>query len=313
MSAIGFEQERRAASEGALLSQRGELGALIITGKDRQSWLNGLVTCDLAAPKVGQGVYGLAVGKTGKILAELWIVIADDHLALALPAARIELIREHFDRHVIMEDVEIEADATRSWIVAAGPKARELVGAARSLGADAAMVDFTGRGDTAAILPPIGALEATRDALLAGLGGAGALAGDEAWEALRVAWGVPRFGVDFDEQNLPQEPSLERIAVSFAKGCYLGQEAVFMLEKRGHAKKRLMRLAVEGTDDVARGAEITLPDGTVVGDVTSRAESPEGGFAALGYVKWKHAQAGAELLIAGRKARAIGLAAEPFR
>jgi hypothetical protein len=72
-----------------------------------------------------------------------------------------------------------------------------------------------------------------------------------------------------------------------------------------------MRIAIEGADDVAPGAEIALPDGTVVGNVTSRAPGPDGGLVALGYVKWKHAQADAALLIAGRPARATALAAEP--
>ncbi len=72
---------------------------------------------------------------------------------------------------------------------------------------------------------------------------------------------MPRFGVDFDDQTLPQEASLERLAVSFNKGCYLGQETVFMLEKRGHAKKRLMRLAIDTleAEAPAPGVEIVLP------------------------------------------------------
>jgi hypothetical protein len=230
-----IDQQRRAAEAGALVLPRPDLGAFLVTGRDRLSWLNGLVTCELASRKPGDGVYGLAVGKTGKILAELGFVIAADHVAVAAPADRVEMLREHFDRHLIMEDAEIEVDAERRWLVVVGPLAVELVKAAHAEGADGAMVDFTGRRDTAMILPPAGQLEAVQAALLAKAGDRGALATAEGWEQLRIERGVPRFGVDYDDQNLPQEPSLERIAVSFNKGCYLGQETVFMLEKRGHA------------------------------------------------------------------------------
>src|SRR6185437_10386155 len=128
---------------------------------------------------------------------------------------------------------------------------------------------------------------------------------DEGWEALRIAWGVPRFGADYDEQSLPQEASLETRAVSFSKGCYLGQETVFMLEKRGHARKKLVRLAVEGEGTLSAGAEIALPDGTAgVGAVTSATRAPgPGGWLALGSVKHKHTPAGTALVVAGRPAR----------
>src|SRR5262249_16255850 len=102
---------------------------------------------------------------------------------------------------------------------------------------------------------------------------------------------------------------LDKLAVSFSKGCYLGQEAVFMLEARGHAKKHLARIEVSGEGDVARGAVVALPDGTEVGEVTSVAR--EGGVVALGYVKHKHAHAAGDRVIAGRPARLVDLAARP--
>jgi folate-binding protein YgfZ len=310
-----IETERRAALSGALLHHRPELGALIVTGGDRLAWLNGLVTCELVGKKPGDGVYGLAVGKTGKIAAEVWILLAQDHFAVAVPADRLAMLQEHFERHLIMEDVELAGAPERGWLAVHGPLCDDLVAGARELGADAARVDFTGRGDAAAILASPGQLEAVRDALLARVSGAGgsfALATPEGWEQLRIAWGVPRFGVDFDDQTLPQEASLERLAVSFNKGCYLGQETVFMLEKRGHAKKRLMRISIEGDAEVAAGAPIELPDGTVVGAVTSAAPAPEGGlWLALGSVKYKHALADTAVSIAGRPARVLGLTAEP--
>ncbi|MFO0755763.1 MAG: glycine cleavage T C-terminal barrel domain-containing protein [Byssovorax sp.] len=308
-----IDPQRRAAQEGALLHPRPDLGALLVTGKDRQTWLNGLITNNLATSKAGDGIYALTVGKTGKILAELWLVLSSDRVALALAADKLEAIREHFDRHLIMEDAEVAPAPGRGWIAVHGPLAAELVAFARGKGADAAMVDFTGRRDTAAILAPEGEAEPFLKALLDHAGERGALATEEGMERLRIDWGVPRFGVDFDDQSLPQEASLERLSVSFTKGCYLGQEAVFMLEKRGHARKRLMRVAIEGSEPVPAGAELTLADGTALGVLTSQAEGPSGQRVGLGYVKYKHAEAGVEVTVGGRPARLVGLAAEPLK
>ncbi|WP_437950800.1 glycine cleavage T C-terminal barrel domain-containing protein [Sorangium sp. So ce296] len=312
--AHGLDEQRRALREGALVQPMPELGTLIVTGSDRQTWLNGLVTCDLApqkplpagakaAPPAG-GAYGLNVVKTGKIFAEVWIVIAEDRIYVGALRDRIEALRESFDRYLIMEDAEL-ADATgeHAWVFAHGPRAADLAAAGRAAGADAAIVDWTGLGG-ALFVAPRQAEGAVLEALRAA-GGAGPVLPTTAaaWEVLRVENNVPRFGVDFDDQNFPQEASLEERAVSFNKGCYLGQETVFMLQMRGHAKKRLVQLAVEGEDAVPAGAEIALPDGAAVGAVTSQVKDPGGPrVLALGFVKYKHATVGAELRVAGRAA-----------
>jgi hypothetical protein len=307
MISTRFEAEQRAAGEGALLQTRGELGAFAVTGRDRLAWLNGLVTCEVSKLVPGAGAYGLAVGKTGKIMSELWFLAAEDRVLVGLPKDRLESIREHFDRHLIMEDAEMSEPLDRAFVFAHGPRAAELVAAAREAGADAAMIDWTGRRDAAVILAP----EAGLEAVMARLGQLGVSASDEAWEAIRIAWGVPRAGVDFDDQTLPQEASLEKVAVCFNKGCYLGQETVFMLEKRGHAKKKLMRLFVEGDAPVAIGAELTVADEGAVGTVTSAAPALDGvGWLALGFVKYKHAVAYKALSLAGREARVMGPAGE---
>jgi folate-binding protein YgfZ len=296
--------------QGAILHPRPDLAAFAVTGGDRLSWLNGLVTQDVGKLAPGAGAYALAVGKTGKMLAELWILAAEGRTYLVLARDRMEPLRAHFDRHLVMEDAELGPPLDRVVIFAHGPAAPAVVAAARALGGDAALVDWTGRGDAAVLLAPEGRAAATLSALAAPAA-PGGLVGDAAWEATRIAWGLPRWGQDFDDQTLPQEASLEKLAVSFNKGCYLGQETVFMLEKRGHARKKLVRLEVEGTEDLAKGAPLTLPDGAEVGAVTSATPAPGGGVLALASLKYKLAEAGTELLAGGFRARVIGLAAEP--
>jgi tRNA-modifying protein YgfZ len=306
---IDFEPEARAAAESLLVHSRPELGAIAVTGPDRVTWLNGLVTCELAKAKPGDGAYGLAVGKTGKVLAELWIVLGETRLVVGVARDRVAGLIEHLERYLIMENAEIaEASSELGWIFGHGPRAGEALELARAAGAEAARVDWTGRHDAVVVAAPKAAEDAITAAMLA-LPGAGR-ARDDAWEALRVAWGLPRLGVDFGEDNSPHEASLDKLAVSFNKGCYLGQEAVFMLEARGHAKKHLARVEVPGGADVAPGTPVTLPDGTEVGEVTSAVATGQGAIA-LAYVKHKHALPDAELRVAGREARLVDLAARP--
>jgi folate-binding protein YgfZ len=305
-----IERERRAAHEGALIQHAPLLGTIVVTGADRRSWLNGLVTCELAKLEPGGGAYGLSVAKSGKILAELWIIALDDRLLVGAQRDRVPALIEHFNRYIMMEDAEVaDASGELGWLFVHGPLSGDLVLVARGTGAHAAPVAFTDLGG-AAVVAKESAIDGVVSALLTHAGERGVLASPEAFERLRVEEGIAKFGVDFTEQNYPQEASLERLAVSFQKGCYLGQETVFMLEARGHAKKRLVSLEVQGgvdVSDVPPDAAITLPgDGAEVGTITSRAPAPgkEGaGVVALGYVKYKHAATGTELLVAGRPAR----------
>jgi hypothetical protein len=311
-----LEPQRRAFHEGVLLQRAPELGAIVVTGKDRTSWLNGLLTCDLAPLREGQGAYGLSVLKSGKILTEVRVVLAPSRVVLGALRDRIPSLLSHLDKYLIMEDAEArDASGEIGWILAHGPHAHQFIDTAREAGAEAAAMDMTGLGGAAIAVPiPEGntdAVFAVERALLARAGAHGAVVSPESWESLRVEIGLPVFRTDYDEQNYPQEASLERLAVSFQKGCYLGQEAVFMLQMRGHVKKRLVPIRVEGTADVLPGTEIALSDGTPVGSITSRAPGPEGtDTVALGYVKYKHASSGTALSIEGRPARVVGVSDE---
>ena len=302
-----FAAERRAAEQEALLHARPDLAAFAVTGGDRLGWLNGLVTQDVGKLAAGAGAYGLAVTKVGRILAEVWIVAAAERAFVIVAREKLEALRHHFEKHLVMEDAEVGPAEERAILFVHGPRALDLVDEARLRGADAAMIDWTGRRNAAVIL----AAEASGEALAAALRAKGATpVSDEAFDALRTAWGVPRFGVDYDDETLPQEASMERLAVSFTKGCYLGQETVFRLEKRGHPRRRLAHLEVEGEEPIAKGAEIASAEGPV-GTLSSAAPAADGaGLLAIGSVKHKLATAGTALTVAGRAAKVIGPAGE---
>jgi hypothetical protein len=153
---------------------------------------------------------------------------------------------------------------------------------------------------------------AVRAAIAGALSREGGIEGDLAgWDALRLERGVPRFGVDFDQTTYPQEAGLEKNAVSFSKGCYLGQEVVCMLQMRGHVKRKLAPLVLEGDGVPAHGAHVFDKEGGAdVGLVTSAAASPTlRKPVALAMVKHAVATPGHSLWIDGSVARVVELPA----
>ncbi len=286
---------------------------ILVTGKDRTSWLNGLVTCELAKLEAGQGAYGLLVEKKGRIQTDLFIVpesvaagspdSPDGALALAVPATIREALLVTLDHYLIMEDAAL-APSDMAFVFAHGPRASEL----RGLAPFAGTIDLLGHGGIllGAPLAEKDALDARIAAAVTGLGGV--IADEPTWEAVRIEHGLPRFGVEVDATLYPQEAALEKLAVSFAKGCYLGQEVVYMLENRGHVRRKLVALDLAaGSALPLAGAPVTTPAGESIGEIKSSAFGAASGKpAAIAMVKWAHAKAGTELRVAEQPAHVRG-------
>ena len=293
----------RAARETVLLVEAQDRSAILVTGKDRISWLNGLVTCELAKLSPGEAAYGLLVEKKGRIQTDLFVLPSasgDATLALAVPASLRETLLTTLDHYLIMEDAEL-AVADMVFVFAHGPRAAELAGLAPFAGT----VDLLGTGGIV-----LGGPAADKDALATRLAEAvsrlgGVVAEDAVWEEVRIAHGLPRFGAEVDATLYPQEASLEKLAVSFSKGCYLGQEVVYMLQERGHVKRKLVSLDLNVAGEVpTAGAPVTTPSGEAVGDVRSAVNGPSSGKpAAIAMVKWAFAKPGTELRVADLAAR----------
>lgn len=297
-----------AASTSALAVPAPELAAFVVTGKDRQTWLNGLVTCDLAPLKVGDAAYGLFLEKKGRVVADVTVVLDSERLLLALPRAVAADVRAMLEHHLIMEDAEV-AEGAFDVEAVHGPRAADVLAGVRAAGAAGAALDPTGLGGCVYFVPAqaIDAVREARDRALASVGGL--LGDDRAWEALRLERRVAEFGADFDATSYPQEAGLEKRAVSFSKGCYLGQEVVFMLEKRGHVKRFLVTLRVEGDTPPPHGAPVVDAAGEAVGTVTSAAIVPSvGGPVAMAMVKRGKGEPGAALVVGGELATVIGAA-----
>jgi folate-binding protein YgfZ len=296
----------KAAKEGALAVQHADLAVLVVTGKDRISWLNGLLTCDLAKRAPGGAVYGLVVERKGHVLSDVVVVVDEadeghERVLLVVPIFAVESLRAHLEHYLVMEDAEVApATGYEVWSVH-GPRAEKALEAARAAGGIGGTLDRTGLGDAMILAAP----DLTRE-VGAAIAGA-ATVGDEAgWEALRLERGVPRFGVDFDDKTYPQEAQLEKVAVSFDKGCYLGQEVVCMLELRGHVKRKLVPVVLDDGAPPPRGAPVTDETGAPVGEVTSAGTSPTlGKPVVMAMVKRAFAEAGKRLVVAGASGEVV--------
>lgn len=297
-----------AAVRSAFVVRFADRAAIVARGGDRVSWLNGLLTCDVAKLRPEDVGYGLLLEKKGRIRADVYAVPAarGDELALAVPRAVRDDTFAALDHHLIMEDVELETPEL-VFYVAVGPRADELAVAVEA--PFVGRIDLLGVGGGAILGVPRERAEAFEGVLRAKLEAIGGAIGDEAgFEALAIEQGLPRFGVEFDTTMFPQEASLEKRAVSFDKGCYLGQEVVYMLEHRGHPKRKLCAIAIDGDDVPAKGAGVAAVTGEAIGEVRTAARGPlRGGVRALAMIKWSSAKPGTELRVDGRPARIVAV------
>jgi folate-binding protein YgfZ len=286
--AIPSLTERAAALREGAGALRMDDAVLILRGDDRLEWLAGVVTHDVKALAAGDSRYVAIVHEKGKILADGWVHARRDDVLLVVPRSTAPGLLVHFDRHIVMEDVEVVAADTLSVTAVSGASAEARV---PPDGVAVFRSDRIGWGGVDVIAPD------THAALASG----SVLEVDEAaWDVARLEAGVPRFGIDFDHENYVQEANITERAVSFHKGCYIGQEVVCRLQMRGHVRRQLVSLIVDG-DPPARGASVGD-----VGSITSSAKSDKlGRSVALAMVKWDVAQRGGSIDVGSQRAEIV--------
>jgi aminomethyltransferase len=255
---------------------RDELAFVRISGRDAARLLQNVVTSDIAALAVGHGQYGLALTPKGRPVADAWIVreAEEAYVAACERVAQAEL-EAMLRRYRLASRAEIGTVAGDLTLLerplatpAAGWHAGPL-GALRLAAADVSQAVWDAAIADGAV--PIGA---------------------QTRETLRIERGLPRFGIDFDGTNLPAEAGVVERAISFTKGCYIGQEPIVRLAHRGHANRELRRLQLTRLPVLPAAL---YEDEREVGRITSSAGLPEGGAVALGYVR-RAVATGAELI-----------------
>jgi len=281
---------------------------IVVTGPDRVTWLNAIVTCDVARVGPSNGVWGLLLTKQGKIVTDLTVVAGEGRLYVSVQPSQGAAVLEFLDRMLIMEDAELEdASARYSWLTLHGPAAvAEASRVAAATGSSVAAVDWTGLGG-AALVVSREHLDAVRRELTASSAVSEA---DEAdWLALRLERGLPEMGIDFGPDDNPHQASLDHRAVAWDKGCYLGQEVVCMVDMRGKVRRRLVPIVLDGAVSPARSAAVMVagrdePVGTVTSGVLSRRL---GRGIALARVLTTHSEPGTSVSVDGVAGRVTEL------
>ena len=281
---------------------RSERGKLALTGSGAKEFLNGQVSNDVEALTPGHGVYAAFLTHKGKMLGDLRILDLGDELFLDTERSALQELFNLIRRFKVGYDVALHKRTLERGLVSLlGPRAREVAGASPGEDEhDSAPAEIDGTPvhlvATDVGLDVICDAERTA-AVIAALEGRGAAAVEEAAaECLRVQRGRPRYGVDLDDSTIPQEAGLNDRAVSFTKGCYVGQETVARLYYRGKPNRHLRGLRCSepvGTGDALRLGE------RAVGTVGSAVVSPVFGPIGLALVR-REAQPGDTVAVGER-------------
>jgi len=307
---------------------------LCLTGADRVRFLHGQVTNDVKKLPVGEGCYAAITTAKGKMESDLNILALADEMLLDFEPGLAQKISQRLDRFVVADDVQIVDAAPHYGLLSAqGPKAAVVI---RSLNlfseipaqplASLKISDTTLGEIYLANNPRLGAsgfdlfipnhsIDAVADKLIAAAKNfGGRAAGWQAFETARIEAGIPRFSADMDETNLPLECGIESRAVSYHKGCYIGQEVINRIHSVGHVNRELrgLRLADDLKTLPPRGGKLFF-NGKEIGYVTSAVKSPSlDANIALGYVRREANQIGNELTLRTDGESPVKIVAMPF-
>lgn len=284
-----------------------------MTGGDRQKLLNNFCTNAVIDLQPGQGCEAFLLNVKGRILGHAFIFAGPDALWLDTVAGQAEPLIAHLDRYVITEDVQfhdrtdeygqlflsgpqaadalVQEDARTGTLEPYGHLATQVDGASVSV----RRLDWLGSPGFQVIAPREPLSRVWQWARHGGIPPAGAAA----WHALRIEAGFPLYGVDMSDENLAQEAARTEQAISFRKGCYLGQEPVARIDALGHVNRELRRLRLEGNTVPAAGAVVVGGDDRKeMGRVTSAALSyADGHPVALAYLRSGSTAAGTRVAV----------------
>jgi folate-binding protein YgfZ len=329
--------EFAALRAGCGIYDLGSRAKIVLTGSDRTRWLNGMVTNNIRDLEVNRGVYAFLLNPQGRILGDLYAYNRGESILVDTDRSQLEKILATFDHYIIMDDVEV-ADRSHELTVVglAGPTSRDVLKAAgiqipelQLLQASAIQCACESGGlEGTAVRGPydhqqsyeIWLAPAHLKPLWDTLRKAGATpVGADAIELQRIALGIPRYGQDIRERDLPQETE-QTHAINFTKGCYIGQEIVERIRSRGNVHRKFTGFVLEqepaliapgttsdGTDGTkaARTNTKITSGGKEVGEVTSLASLPTthgNKTVALGYIRREVSAAGKAVEIGGAHA-----------
>ena len=267
-----------AALAGGGVVRRVDRGVLAVGGADRGAWLQGLLTNDVENLQEGESRYAAYLTPQGRMITDMHVVAAGDRLLLDVPAALAATLRDKLDGLIFSEDAQVTDESSRLfvWTIITKDGFADIVG----------------------------------ETLPAEYGSLTAINLDT-FEVIRIERGVPRFLADMDADTLPLEAGIEDRAISFTKGCYVGQEVIVRVTHRGGGRvaKKLVRWVGDASAEV-----VPLPDSRVfsfdkdIGRVTSAAYSPGlNRVVGLGYLHRDYTASGTDVTVVWKDARVKGV------
>jgi folate-binding protein YgfZ len=297
---VELDGQYRALRDLAGLVDRSERAKLVVTGSESVTYLQGQITNDVEAAAVGEGCYAALLDRKGHMRADLRVLrVAHDELWLDTEAIAGSAVQQHLEMYKIGRAVEIaDESAHRSIVSVIGPAAAELTGAGPLTPEYAHREIAIGGARVRAVATDVGIdliiaatdAEPVRRALVE----AGAVeVSVAAAEIVRVESGRPRFGAEMSEATIPAEAGIDERAVSFTKGCYIGQETVARLHYKGKPNRHLRGLRLDAP--ASSGEAIGLGD-REVGRIGTACVSPALGPIALAIVR-REAEPGARVTV----------------
>jgi len=275
------------------------MSVLRLTGAERQSWLQGMVTNDVEKLRPGESCYAGHLTAQGKLVAQMTVLAGTDELWLLVEKVSASKLAAAFDKLIIMEDVQV-LDASEDWEILGltGPNAESILKAA-----EPARV-IHGELGYDLILP-----RASSQQVIQSLVSAGAAVIDfETWNVLRTEAGLPVYGLDLDETTTL--PELGGRGISYDKGCYIGQEVVARIKYIGHVNRRFVGFVC---DTMPKVGVVVQRQGKDVGSITTAVFSPSlGKSIALGFVSRTAAEPGTEVQLMDEPAISARVASLPF-
>ena len=324
--------DESAVRSGAAIGSISAHALVAVAGPDRATYLQGLLTNDIQALAEGSGCYAAWLTPQGRMLTDMHVLQSAGMILLDVPVEQLDSILARLDQFLFSEDVRIESLAeamTGVWVH--GPRAaavvEQVVHGVNGLDdwSDYKHATGTFDGDPVSVarIDQIGVpgycvflARAIEPRFIASAVSAGAkVVSPDALQAARIAAGYPVFGVDMTAETIPLEAGIEDRAISFTKGCFVGQEVVIRVMHRGGGRvaKKLVgfRLAPDQNADQNvghpfKGAKVFAGD-REIGFVTSAAASPTLGPIALGYVHRDFTAAGTGVQVDGHPATVVGL------
>ena len=304
------------------VSDLGWRGKILVTGDDRLRWLNGMVSNAVQSLPEGEGNYSFLLSVQGRIQGDCNVYRRAGDVVLDTSIEQVPALMRHLDHFIIMDDVEL-ADVSQQWtgLSLAGPRAGQVLAtlgfSPSTPSAENARMSSATIGEVACIIieayhvtVPRYELWFAPEHVLAvweTLQAAGAdPCGWEAMEALRVLEGIPLYGVDLNDRDLPQETAQTR-ALNFSKGCYLGQEIVERIRSRGKVNRQFRQFALQGARPDSLPLDLRSND-QPVGRITSTASLSSAGLPevlGLGFVRVEVLERNQEIAYDGGVATAL--------